>query len=492
VLLANRYELGERIGLGGMGQVWEARDTLLGRRVAVKTVILSDPTDRDTPARILREASATASLSHPGIVTVYDAGTDEDAPAGPTAFIVMELLDGTTLRDTLERGPLPVGEALRIGAAVADALTAAHEIGVIHRDIKPANIIVSGERVTVVDFGIAALTQTGDPTLARPGSTLGTAAYMAPEQAAGRPVCPASDVYALGCVLYALLTGTPPFTGEHYLAVLQQQAFAEPPLLTERRPDAPADVEHLLSRMLAKDPAARPGAAEVASRLRLLAADPDIAAPTLTFALPIAPVDDATATLPAVAAPAASAVAAPAALPAVAAPDGRCGRHRWRARALAVAAIVAMAAVGYVLGHREGAVMAEPIRVAVATDAPATPTDTPATPTDAPAGPSAVPAMTPGSGETAGTSVEDAVTRLSGLVASLPVEDSDGKRSLTARLAAVQEAVNGPAAKLDQRLRDFTRRVDELERADRLPGPVAAALRSATEAVAAAARLDDR
>lgn len=272
MLLADRYELLTRVGHGGMGQVWEAQDTVLGRRVAVKTVLLEDATDSELSARVFREASATASLSHPDIVTVHDAGLDEEAPAGPTAFIVMELLEGQNLRDLLaERGPLPCGDALRIGADVASALAASHEIGVVHRDIKPANILVDGMRVTVVDFGIAALTQSADPTIVKPGSTLGTAAYMAPEQASGQSVSPASDVYSLGCVLFALLTGDPPFSGEHFLAVLQQHAFEDPPLLTDRR-DAPADVAEFLDRMLAKDPAARPTAGEASEVLAHLAA----------------------------------------------------------------------------------------------------------------------------------------------------------------------------------------------------------------------------
>ena len=283
VLLAERYELLRRVGHGGMGQVWEALDTLLGRRVAVKTVLLEDSTDAELSARVFREASATAQLSHPDIVTVHDAGMDEEAPAGPTAFIVMELLEGMNLRDLLaERGTLPLGEALRIGADVASALAASHEIGVVHRDIKPANILVDGRRVTVVDFGIAALTRSADPTIVRPGSTLGTAAYMAPEQAASQPVGPASDVYSLGCVLFTLLSGEPPFSGAHFLAVLQQHAFEAPPLLSDRC-GAPDAVTDFLDRMLAKDPAVRPSATEVAETLTYLAAvhDPadDVATP---------------------------------------------------------------------------------------------------------------------------------------------------------------------------------------------------------------------
>lgn len=283
VLLAEHYELLRRVGHGGMGQVWEALDTLLGRRVAVKTVLLEDSTDAELSARVFREPSATAQLSHPDIVTVHDAGMDEEAPAGPTAFIVMELLEGMNLRDLLaERGTLPLGEALRIGADVASALAASHEIGVVHRDIKPANILVDGRRVTVVDFGIAALTRSADPTIVRPGSTLGTAAYMAPEQAASQPVGPASDVYSLGCVLFTLLSGEPPFSGAHFLAVLQQHAFEPPPLLSERC-NAPDAVTDFLDRMLAKDPAVRPSATEVAETLTYLAAvhDPadDVATP---------------------------------------------------------------------------------------------------------------------------------------------------------------------------------------------------------------------
>jgi serine/threonine-protein kinase len=415
VLLANRYELLRRVGHGGMGQVWEAQDTLLGRHVAVKTVLLEDATDAEISSRVLREASATAQLSHPDIVTVHDAGTDPDAPGGPTAFIVMELLEGKNLRDLLaERGPFPLGEALRIGADVASALAASHEIGVVHRDIKPANVLVDDGRVTVVDFGIAALTRSSDPTIAEPGSTLGTAAYMAPEQAAGRQVSPASDVYSLGCVLFTLLTGEPPFSGEHFLAVLQQHAFEDPPLLTDRR-DVPAEITEFLDRMLAKDPAARPSACEVASSLAHLAAvhDPDDdatrasapspgetpavvaglpALPESTRELPALPGGDDIPVLPGGAAsPEDTAPGADTALPVNAAsPEGvptpaltsqtrptaatpdasltgsqpawhrRPGNGNWILLAVAIIAIVAVLTIVYSLGMRQGVEIADP------------------------------------------------------------------------------------------------------------------------------------
>ena len=153
-LLAGRYELGRPIGRGGMAEVWEARDSVLGRTVAVKTVNLAAAHDPTLGERLRREAVATAALTHPGVVTVYDAGVD-----GDTAFLVMELLEGRDLAAVLRDGPLPVSQAVRVGEQVAGALAAAHAAGIVHRDVKPGNVLLDGEKVTVVDFGIAAVEQ---------------------------------------------------------------------------------------------------------------------------------------------------------------------------------------------------------------------------------------------------------------------------------------------------------------------------------------------
>ncbi len=263
-LIAGRYRLESRIGAGAMGQVWRARDERLGRQVAVKTVDLRSVTDPTIAERFRREAIATAQLSHPSIVTIFDSGTD-----GDTAFLVMELLSGDPVSQVITReGQLPVSTAVHIAGRVADALTAAHAEGIVHRDIKPGNVVVDGSRVTLLDFGIAALISgVAQATLTAPASTIGTAAYMSPEQALGQRPTPASDIYSLGCLLMAMLTGAPPFTGENLIAVAHAQITETPPRVSALRPDIPWELDDLVRRMLSKDAADRPSAQAVVGRL---------------------------------------------------------------------------------------------------------------------------------------------------------------------------------------------------------------------------------
>lgn len=263
-LVAGRYRLEERVGIGAMGEVWRARDVTLQRDVALKRVRLDGHVDAATRARFQREAVAMAGLSHPNVVSVYDAGTDE-ADGGRTAYLVMELLDGPSCADLIASGrSLSLGEVERIGAGVARGLAAAHATGVVHRDIKPGNVVVSRGVPTIVDFGIARLEQEATTTLTAPQTTIGTAAYMSPEQAMGRPVGPASDVYSLGALLIALASGSPPFGSSNALALMRAHIDDPPPSLADLRDDAPPRLVALLDRMLAKDPARRPTAAEVA------------------------------------------------------------------------------------------------------------------------------------------------------------------------------------------------------------------------------------
>lgn len=264
-LVAGRYRLDRRIGAGAMGQVWAATDERLRRQVAVKLVDVTLASDPAVAERFQREAYATAQLSHPNIVTIFDAGTD-----GTTAYLVMELLAGQSVADAIRtRGPLPVDEARRIGAEVARALEATHAIGVVHRDIKPANVMLGGSSVKLLDFGIAQISaDAAHATLTAPASTVGTAAYMSPEQAQGRRAGPASDVYSLGCLLMTMLTGQPPFPGPNSFQVAHAQIAETPPRASGRRPEVPWDVDDLVRRMLAKDPAQRPGAAAVRARLQ--------------------------------------------------------------------------------------------------------------------------------------------------------------------------------------------------------------------------------
>jgi serine/threonine-protein kinase len=258
-----RYRLVRRIGVGGMGEVWQADDTVLGRRVALKVLVQELADDPRATRRFVREARATAKLTHPNVTRVYDFGRDGGVP-----YLVMELLEGDTLAERLAGGPLPPREAARIGAAVADALDAAHSRGIIHRDIKPSNVLLTpaGE-VKVMDFGIAAA---ADETHSTTGSGLyGTAAYISPERAAGQAATPAADVYSLGAVLYELLTGRPPFLGDSPVLVVRAHLHEPPRPVREHAPWVPARLADSCEAALAKDPAQRPSsAAALAIRLR--------------------------------------------------------------------------------------------------------------------------------------------------------------------------------------------------------------------------------
>jgi serine/threonine protein kinase len=266
-----RYRLVRRLGGGGMGEVWEADDTVLGRRVALKVLAQELADDARSTKRFVREARATAKLTHPNVTRVYDFGRDGDLP-----YLVMELLEGDTLADRLAGGPLPPAEAARIGAAVADALDAAHGRGIIHRDVKPSNILLTpaGE-VKVMDFGIAAA---ADETHSTTGSELyGTAAYISPERAAGQPVTPAADVYSLGAVLYELLTGRPPFIGDSPVLVVRAHLHQRPRPVRELAPWVPPRLADACELALAKDPTRRPSSA-AALAIRLRAASSRLAA----------------------------------------------------------------------------------------------------------------------------------------------------------------------------------------------------------------------
>lgn len=284
-LVADRYRLEVRIGSGSMGQVWRATDERLQRVVAVKVVDLSQSNEAVTPERVRREVIATARLNHPNIVTIFDAGTDADL-----AFLVMELLPGQSLAQLVRsEGVLDVDRVVDIALQVARALEATHAIGVVHRDIKPANIMVSGSTAKILDFGIAQLTTDNASTLTSAATALGTAAYMSPEQALGTKPGSESDIYSLGCVLMALLTGAPPFTGQNSIEVANRQINDEPPLVSDRRPDVRPAVDELVASMLAKDASRRPSARQLSDallRLRRGASDPTSIMPVRTAVLP--------------------------------------------------------------------------------------------------------------------------------------------------------------------------------------------------------------
>jgi serine/threonine-protein kinase len=251
-LLAGRYRMLDEIARGGMGRVMVAQDERLNRRVAVK--LLKDELVQDPRfvERFRREARSVAALSHPNVATVFDYGEDDDCH-----FIVMEHADGKDLSRVLrEDGPLSIDRSSRIAVQVCNALAHAHAAGVVHRDVKPANVIVgAADRVKVTDFGIARAT--GDSTLTATGSVLGTAHYISPEQASGTSVSPATDVYALGIVLYEMLTGAVPFTGDSPVAVAMKQVNQDVPLPSSLNAEVPAALDEVVTRATAKDPKER-------------------------------------------------------------------------------------------------------------------------------------------------------------------------------------------------------------------------------------------
>ena len=265
ILLVGRYRLDRRIGSGGMGHVWAAHDTVLGRDVAVKVQQFDPHGDRAAFERFVREARTAAGLQHPNVVTIFDSGTD-----GDTAFLVMELLPGPTLDGYVaQQGPLPEREAVALAGQVASGLAAAHGAGVVHRDIKPANLMFDARgTLKIVDFGIAHLAQTAAARLTAPNTVIGSPPYLSPEQLQGRPADERSDLYALGCVITTMLTGRPPFEAEHPLAFAHQHVSAQPPRIRDRRPDINPTLDALVAQMLSKSPQDRPQSArEVLDRL---------------------------------------------------------------------------------------------------------------------------------------------------------------------------------------------------------------------------------
>ncbi|HET8681634.1 MAG TPA: serine/threonine-protein kinase [Micromonosporaceae bacterium] len=277
-LFGGRYRLVSRLGTGGMSVVWCARDEVLGREVAVKVLAPKLAADADLLERIRIEARSAARLRHPNIVDIHDYGEASVDVGQPLPYVVMELVEGRSLADLLTAGPLPWRLAVVVGAQVATALAAAHARGVVHRDVTPGNVMLTSTGVKLVDFGISA--SAGDAEAGPPGHVLGTPAYLAPERLEGGPVRPATDVYALGLLLYKSLTGRLPWQSTTTTQMLKAHLYAEPPPLPVI-PGLPGDVVTLCQRCLAKAPQDRPDSIEVA---RTLAAAVDL--PATALALP--------------------------------------------------------------------------------------------------------------------------------------------------------------------------------------------------------------
>jgi serine/threonine-protein kinase len=283
-LLSERYELGETLGYGGMAEVHAGRDTRLGREVAVKVLRADLARDPQFQLRFRREAQNAAALNHPAIVAVYDTG-EVDGDAGPLPYIVMEYVDGQTLREIVKSsGPLSQQRVLEVMADVCAALDFSHRHQIIHRDVKPANIMINQVgAVKVMDFGIARALSDGQ-AVTQTAAVIGTAQYLSPEQAQGEPVDARSDVYAAGCVLYELLAGQPPFTGDSPVAVAYQHVreAAKPP--SEVNPQVPPDLDAIVLKAISKNPANRyQTAAEMRSDLiRVLNGQRPLAPPVMS------------------------------------------------------------------------------------------------------------------------------------------------------------------------------------------------------------------
>jgi len=250
-LLAGKYQIQDEVGHGGMGIVYRAEDIKLKRPVALKFLPPEWTQDKEARERFLQEARAAAALSHPHICTIYEV--DE---SGEQLFIAMEYIEGEVLRERSRRGPLPLEAALNLSAQAAEGLEAAHQKGIIHRDIKSANIMVTDKgQAKIMDFGLAKLR--GGSSLTREGATIGTVAYMSPEQARGEKVDHRTDIWSLGVVLYEMLTGELPFRGERDVSLLYSIVHEEPQSLKEKKPPVPPELQRVIERALSKNPDSR-------------------------------------------------------------------------------------------------------------------------------------------------------------------------------------------------------------------------------------------
>jgi serine/threonine-protein kinase len=278
-LLGGRYRLEHVVGHGGMATVFAAHDVVLERTVAIKLLQRRHDEGGIVQERFRREALTEARIVHPNVVTVHDVGEHDGRP-----YIVMDYVEGRSLAELVAQGPMPAERVAVIGMGVARALAAAHAAGVVHRDVKPANILIDEHGIPhLTDFGLARASDGRDRDVTAPGILLGSAPYIAPEQARNAAALPACDLYALGAVLYHALAGEPPFDGEGAIDITLRRFEEDPPPLTSRVPGVDEQLAALVHTLLAREPAGRPSSADavieplldIAARLRLERTAPD-------------------------------------------------------------------------------------------------------------------------------------------------------------------------------------------------------------------------
>ncbi len=253
-----RYEITSLLGAGGMGEVYQARDTRLDRTVAIKVMQSHSVADTNSRSRFEREARAISRLNHPNICTLHDIGSDEGV-----AFLVMEYVEGQTLADTLLKGPLPPDRIFTYGIEILEGLDRAHRQGIVHRDLKPANVMITKAGVKLLDFGLAKLRAprgaledgaTQAASISGVGTVLGTLPYMAPEQLEGKEADHRTDIFAFGAVVYEMATGRRAFAGASQASLITAIMSSEPPPLKTLQPLAPPALEHIVGKCLEKEP----------------------------------------------------------------------------------------------------------------------------------------------------------------------------------------------------------------------------------------------
>ncbi|HPU13955.1 MAG TPA: Stk1 family PASTA domain-containing Ser/Thr kinase [Aeromicrobium sp.] len=339
--LGGRYEVGEMIGRGGMADVRAGRDTRLGRAVAIKMLRPDLAADETFQERFRREAQSAASLNHPSIVAVYDTGETTDKNGGHVPYIVMELVEGRTLRDVLRDGRKILPErALSITADILSALDYSHRAGIIHRDIKPANVMLTPEgKVKVMDFGIARAIADTSSAMTQTAAVIGTAQYLSPEQARGETVDARSDIYSTGCVLYELLTGRPPFVGDSPVSVAYQHVREEARPPSQLNPEVSLAVDNVVAKALSKRVDDRySSAGDMRKDIELVIAGGSVDLPTQA----VAAVPGATALNPTIADPV---------LPPPADEEEGSGSGKWWALALVLLAVAAAVGVALLLNQ---------------------------------------------------------------------------------------------------------------------------------------------